>query len=103
MTTAEKLALDKYPQDIHRNLLDSRYPNDINSRPRQAFIEGYEAAEKSRELTWQDVQLIDTFILEVSREERNEGKDFGGSEGFYGEVLKRYNRIMKPIIENEER
>ncbi len=97
MTTAEKLALNKYPQDIHRNLLDARYPNDINSRPRQAFIEGYEAAEKSRELTWQDVQLIDTFILEVSREERSEGKDYGDSEEFYGEVLKRYNRIMNEI------
>lgn len=48
-------------------------------------------------LTWSDVQLIDTFILECAREER-EGKDWGESEEFYTEVLRRYNDFVKRTI-----
>lgn len=48
-------------------------------------------------LTWSDVQLIDTCILECAREER-EGKDWGESEEFYTEVLRRYNDFVKRTI-----
>lgn len=48
-------------------------------------------------LTWSDVQLIDTFILECAREER-EGKDWGESEEFYTEALRRYNDFVKRTI-----
>lgn len=40
-------------------------------------------------LTWGDIQLIDSFILELLREERN-GADWGDGEKFYSEVLRRY-------------
>lgn len=53
------------------------------------FIEGYEQAEKDIELTWEDVQLLDHFVLELVREEK-EGKDWGNGKEFYTEVLKRF-------------
>lgn len=43
-------------------------------------------------ITWGDVQLIDTFILECAREEK-EGKDWGESEEFYTEVLRRFHEF----------
>lgn len=69
------------------------------------LIDGLDMAERvldtleSEEptLTWGDVQLLDTFILECAREER-EGKDWGESEEFYTEVLRRYNDFVKRTI-----
>lgn len=59
------------------------------------FIDTLESEEPT--LTWGDVQLLDTFILECAREER-EGKDWGESEEFYTEVLRRYNDFVKRTI-----
>ena len=59
------------------------------------FLDSLESEEPT--LTWGDVQLLDTFILECAREER-EGKDFGESEEFYTEVLRRYNDFVKRTI-----
>ena len=60
-----------------------------------SFLDTLEPEEPT--LTWSDVQLIDTFILECAREER-EGKDWGESEEFYTEVLRRYNDFVKRTI-----
>ena len=59
------------------------------------FLDTLEPEEPT--LTWGDVQLLDTFILECAREERN-GKDWGESEEFYTEVLRRYNDFVKRTI-----
>ena len=59
------------------------------------FLDTLESNEPT--LTWGDVQLLDTFILECAREER-EGKDWGESEEFYTEVLRRYNDFTKRTI-----
>ena len=59
------------------------------------FLSTLESNEPT--LTWGDVQLLDTFILQVAREER-EGKDWGESEEFYTEVLRRYNDFTKRTI-----
>lgn len=59
------------------------------------FLDTLESNEPT--LTWGDVQLLDTFILELAREER-EGKDWGESEEFYTEVLRRYNDFTKRTI-----
>lgn len=50
---------------------------------------GYKQAEKDLALTWGDVQLINTFILELAREEES-GVDWGDSEKYYGEALRRF-------------
>lgn len=60
-----------------------------------SFLSTLESNEPT--LTWGDVQLLDTFILQVAREER-EGKDWGESEEFYTEVLRRYNDFTKRTI-----
>ena len=60
-----------------------------------SFLSTLESEEPT--LTWGDVQLLDTFILECAREER-EGKDWGESEEFYTEVLRRYNDFVKRTI-----
>ena len=44
-------------------------------------------------ITWGDVQLLDTFILEVAREEDKKGIDSGDSEEFYTEVLRRFHEF----------
>ena len=61
----------------------------------EIFLDTLESNEPT--LTWGDVQLLDTFILELAREER-EGKDWGESEEFYTEVLRRYNDFTKRTI-----
>lgn len=61
----------------------------------ETFLSTLESNEPT--LTWGDVQLLDTFILQVAREER-EGKDWGESEEFYTEVLRRYNDFTKRTI-----
>ena len=61
----------------------------------EQFLDTLEPEEPT--LTWGDVQLIDTCILECVREER-EGKDWGEGEEFYTEVLRRYNDFVKRII-----
>ena len=61
----------------------------------EIFLSTLESEEPT--LTWGDVQLLDTCILECAREER-EGKDWGESEEFYTEVLRRYNDFVKRII-----
>lgn len=43
-------------------------------------------------INWGDVQLLDTFILELSREEKD-GTDWGDSEKFYTEVLRRFHEF----------
>lgn len=92
---AEQAALDKYPRDIHRNLLDARYPNDINSRPRQAFIEGYEQAEKDLALTWEDIAKIDALILEANNEFAVDYSKEITRKQFYTEVLDRFNKLKE--------
>ena len=52
---------------------------------------------ESKELTWEDVQLLDSFVLDLEREERN-GVDWGDSEKFYTEVLRRYNEFMEKTL-----
>lgn len=56
------------------------------------YNDGYEQAEKDLALTWEDVQLLDHFVLELVREEK-EGKDWGDGKEFYTEVLTRFKQF----------
>jgi hypothetical protein len=91
---AERKALEAYPMELHPNILDSRYQTDINARPRKAFIEGYEQAEKDLELTWEDIKTIEQIIT------TSDWYDFEingklWSKEFYEEVLKRFEETRK--------
>lgn len=86
MSKAEEAALKAYP-----NVLFPFTPLDLNAYRREAFINGYEAAEA---LTWEDVQLLDHFVLELVREEK-EGKDWGDGKEFYTEVLTRFKQFKE--------
>lgn len=58
-----------------------------------AFIARHFAEWGARHsINWGDVQLLDTFILELSREEKD-GTDWGDSEKFYTEVLRRFHEF----------
>lgn len=68
--------------------------NGYKFRVRDIFVAGYEQAEKDLELTWEDVQLLDHFVLELVREEK-EGKDWGDGKEFYTEVLTRFKQFKE--------
>lgn len=55
---------------------------------------GYKQAEKDLALNWEDIQLLDHFVLELVREEK-EGKDWGDGKEFYTEVLRRFKEAKK--------
>ena len=84
---AEQRSLEVYPVQID----STAYNCDINEVSREIYQLGYEQAEKDLALTWEDIQLIDHFILQLVNEER-EGKDWGDGEKFYTEVLNRFNK-----------
>ena len=89
MIKAEEAALKAYP-DVQFPFT----PLDLNAYRREAFINGYETAEKDLALTWGDVQLIDHFVLELVGEEK-EGKDWGDGKEFYTEVLTRFKKFKE--------
>lgn len=103
MTNAELIA--KIKAEIERRL--KKYATDVTMplgalgkvilelKGILSFLSTLESNEPT--LTWGDVQLLDTFILELASEER-EGKDWGESEEFYTEVLRRYNDFTKRTI-----
>ena len=91
---SEQRALEAYPEDIQLFVESQEesgkwLPVDENFQLRYGYKRGYEQAEKDLELTWEDVQLLDNFVLELVREEK-EGKDWGNGKEFYTEVLKRF-------------
>lgn len=86
ISRAEEAALKAYPAERGH----------LHDRPflRDGFIHGYKQAEKELELTWEDVQLLDHFVLELAREEK-EGKDWGDGKEFYTEVLTRFKQFKE--------
>lgn len=86
LSRAEEMALKAYPRDEDREL------NFRRTNYRIAYERGYKQAEKDLALTWGDVQLLDHFVLELVREEK-EGKDWGDGKEFYTEVLTRFKKF----------
>ena len=91
MSKRTEQALKAYPILMLPFFPGSVASYDTNEEKRMIYEESYEQAEKDLALTWGDIQIIDHFILELAREER-EGKDWGDSEKFYTEVLNRFNK-----------
>lgn len=69
---------------------------DKHSEERNAFIKGYEQAEKDLALTWEDVQLLDFYAMECQVEE-SKGRKFNSSQEFFEEVLRRFNAIKEDM------
>ena len=88
ISRAESRALEAYPD------FDAGSAKVVQCFQRQCFVNGYEQAEKDLALTWEDVQLLDHFVLELAREEK-EGKDWGDGKEFYTEVLTRFKQFKE--------
>lgn len=94
---AEERAFDAYP------FLPTNVNNDVwddNREVRQIFQQGYEQAEKDKELTWEDIKLI----LELSKQVTYELHNWPyadieswavGSNPVEIEVLRRFNELKK--------
>ena len=80
MSRAEELSKNRYPT------LAEKY----------AFIDGYVQAEKDLELTWEDIEAIDQLLWDLCGEYSGK-KD---NEGYYQEVLKRFNKERKNKLNN---
>ena len=53
---------------------------------------GYKQAEQDLALTWEDVNLIDSILIDM----QDEGVErYGGLRQYYEEALKRFNEIRK--------
>jgi hypothetical protein len=84
MSKAEERALEVYPIESHE-MYDDLY------RQRNAYVKGYQQAEKDLELTWEDIQKIDVLIYAVLDEEKYKRYYTQDRDGdFYEEVLKRF-------------
>lgn len=85
ISKAESRAMQAYP-----NMVFPFTPLDLNAYRREAFINGYEAAEKDLALTWEDIAKIDALILEANNEFAVDYSKEISREQFYTEVLKRF-------------
>lgn len=85
MSKAEKRALEAYPIESHE-MYDDLY------RQRNAYVKGYQQAEKDLELTWEDARKIFALCADILYNERNIHYPINpeDQEEFYQEVLKRF-------------
>ena len=92
MSKAEKAA-------IEHGYRRGSYPEYSADRVRQAFISGYQQAEKDLELTWEDVKLLQDISGEVFAEVARGSVDYyqiyPTQQSFLEEVLKRFNEERK--------
>lgn len=59
---------------------------------REIFCQGYYAAENALALTWEDMNLIDSILIDM----QDEGVErYGGLRQYYEEALKRLNEQRK--------
>lgn len=123
MSKAEEAALKAYP-NVEQPVWDESYPKTLFVRhaERNAFIKGYEQAEKDLAmsyplpedaalfqkgveegrrlerddlaLTWEDMAKIDAIILDVNNEFAVDYTKEIDRQKFYEEVLKRFKEIQ---------
>ncbi len=94
---AEKAAIKAYP-NVEQPVWDKSYPKTLFVRhtERNAFIKGYEQAEKDLALTWEDVKKIEDLCMEVTTLFASVGRNKVILEPpFYEEVARRFNEIKK--------
>jgi len=95
MDRAAKEALKRFP-DVKREDFEDEDKffdclADRNVR-RLMWREGYRQAGKDLALTWEDVNLIDSILIDM----QDEGVErYGGLRQYYEEALKRFNEQRK--------
>lgn len=94
MEKAQSKALEKYPINMRKSLIDSRFTVDENKELREGFIEGFtEANKENPPLTGEDMKKI--YALVVGQYNKYLGGDWEGQcwgEEFYNEVLNAFNQ-----------
>ena len=84
MDKATKVAVEKYPHGT--------FNGELGDSLRAACAVGYMQAEKDLALTWEDVNLIDSILIDL----QDEGVErYGGLRQYYEEALKRFNEQKK--------
>ena len=92
----EAIAMEAYPPTYttvkrHAKRVQSER-TDTHQPARAIFQQGYEQAEKDLALTWEDVNLIDSILIDM----QDEGVErYGGLRQYYEEALKRFNEQRK--------
>lgn len=89
MSKAEEAALKAYP-----NVLFPFTPLDLNAYRREAFINGYGAAEKDLALTWEDMQKIYEIICGIDVELESLPYRLGYQE-YWEAVLTRFKQFKE--------
>lgn len=94
MSKAEDRALKAYPVKIA-----GRDGYDENIRERKGFVKGYHQAEKDKELTWEDLKLLQNISHGIFAETANGSAEFyqvyPTDQSFFEEVLKRFKDLKK--------
>ena len=86
MDRAMQLALERCPKS------DDAVVEARRAIKREIFCQGYKAAEKDLALTWEDMNLIDSILIDM----QDEGVErYGGLRQYYEEALKRFNEQRK--------
>lgn len=93
--SSEDLNLDKEYNDFVES--DPVYSKLVNNIVGKAIARHFAEWGAKHSINWGDVQLLDTFILELSREEKD-GVNWGDSEKFYTEVLHRFHEFNNKKI-----
>lgn len=83
---SEEAALKAYPKSDFDGVETRRKGN------RKCFIKGYEQAEKDLALTWEDMNLIDSILIDM---QEDGVEKYGGLRQYYEETLKRFNEQRK--------
>lgn len=94
---AEDAALKAYP-NVEQPVWDESYPKTLFVRytERNAFVKGYEQAEKDLILTWKDIKIIVEIADKMVSEDPNEHPDWlETEEGYYNAILDAFNKIRK--------
>lgn len=97
MTKAEQRALEAYP-NVEQPVWDESYPKTLFVRhtERNAFIKGYEQADKDLGLTWKDIKKISRILdIMVDDDFKGEIPEEWGEEEYYEEVLRRFKKAKE--------
>jgi len=89
---AEQAALEAVPVEDDRSFFGFSLESAYTIQRREGFQQCYEQAEKDLALTWEDVNLIDSILIDM----QDEGVErYGGLRQYYEEALNRFNEQRK--------
>jgi hypothetical protein len=98
--TSDEPVIDSHGlEEEIQGMYQAIFGTDIINRREMVYLETFDMIARHfaewgarHSINWADIQLLDIFILELSREEKD-GADWGDSEKFYTEVLRRFHEF----------